>query len=130
MKVLIIDPDWTFSRQAAGYLESMAHLVVHQAEKTKAIELAQRWQPDLLIVAAEYVEDGILDDLKSAAKDAAVLLTEYMERYDRAWRAWQLGGDELLMKPVFQSADLHNAIVAARESAATGVRVNPMSESA
>jgi DNA-binding response OmpR family regulator len=130
MKVLIIDPDWTFSRQAAGYLESMAHLVVHQADRGEATELAQRWRPDLLIVAAEYVEDGILGALREAAPEAAVLLTEFMERYDRAWRAWQIGGDELLMKPVFHAKDLHSAIVAARESATTGVRPQPMSESA
>ena len=130
MKILIVDPDWQFSRQAAGYLESMAHLVVHQAETQRALELAAHWQPDLLILAAENVEAGLLEEFKSAAPAAAVLLTEFMDRYDRAWRAWQVGGDELLMKPVLRRQELQSAIVSAMENAATGTRAVRLAESA
>ena len=28
-----------------------------------------------------------------------MLLTGWLDRYDRVWRAWQRGGDELLIKP-------------------------------
>ena len=53
-----------------------------------------------------------------------------MDRYDRAWRAWQTGGDELLMKPVFTSAELHQAIVTALENAAAGCRTRPTAATA
>ena len=51
----------------------------------------------------------------------AVLLTGWMDRYDVAWHAWQRGGDELLIKPVFRIEELHEAIVTAMENAATAV---------
>jgi DNA-binding response OmpR family regulator len=130
MKILISDPDWHFSRQAAGYLEGMAHLVVHQADTNQALELARRWEPDVVILAAESAEAGLLEELCESQTRPAILLTEYMDRYDRAWRAWQIGGDELLMKPVFESRELHDAIVAARENAATGVRTAVTAQSA
>jgi hypothetical protein len=53
-----------------------------------------------------------------------------MERYDRVWRMWQEGGDELLMKPIFNIDDLHDAIVVALENASTGTRVRPVAASA
>lgn len=130
MKILISDPDWHFSRQAAGALETKSHLVVHQADVNQALELSRRWQPDVVILAAEYAQKEVLDQLRSQQEAPAVLLTEYMDRYDRAWRAWQLGGDELLMKPIFESSELLSAIVSARESAATGVREEPAARSA
>jgi len=51
-----------------------------------------------------------------------VLLTGWLDRYDIAWRAWQKGGDELLIKPVFSTDDIHEAIVTALENAAAGTR--------
>ena len=54
-----------------------------------------------------------------------MLLTENLDRFDRAWRAWQQGGDELLLKPVLSTHDLHQAIVTARENAVAGVRPHP-----
>jgi DNA-binding response OmpR family regulator len=130
MKILISDPDWHFSRQAAAHLEQMAHLVVHQADVDQALELSRRWEPDVVILAAEYAEGGALEALRDQDEAPAILLTEYMDRYDRAWRAWQIGGDELLMKPIFESGELVNAIVAARESAASGIRTAPAARSA
>jgi hypothetical protein len=51
-----------------------------------------------------------------------VLLTEHMDRYDRAWRAWQVVGDELLMKPVFNAHEIHMGVVMALEAHAAGAR--------
>jgi len=59
-----------------------------------------------------------------------VLLTGWMERYDRVWRIWQEGGDELLMKPMFNTDDLHQGIVVALENASTGTRIRPVAASA
>ena len=56
----------------------------------------------------------------------AVLLTIWMDRYDIAWRAWQRGGDELLMKPLFNTGELHLAIVTALQNAAAGTRTSRM----
>jgi hypothetical protein len=53
-----------------------------------------------------------------------------MDRYDRIWRAWQQGGDELLVKPIFTSKELLDAIVATMENAVTGRRSQPAAVSA
>lgn len=123
MKVLIADPDWYFSQRAGRFLESRAHLVVHEGAWDAALDQARRWLPDLVILASELaLHDGVMAALSSLKPRPAVLLTERMDRFDRAWRAWQQGGDELLLKPVLSSYDLHQAIVTARENAAAGIR--------
>ena len=130
MRVVIADRDWRFVRQASAHLESHAHLVVTESDSQEVVTRASHWQADLVILAAELAEEGALDALEQLSPAPAVLLTEHMDRYDRAWRAWQRGGDELLMKPVFRAEDLHQAIVTAMENAATGTRVRPAAASA
>jgi len=120
MKVVIADPDWRFAEQATSYLESRAHLVVYQPHPDEALAQAAHWQADLVIVAAELAGKGLLESLYQLKPRPAVLLTGWMDRYTRVWRAWQRGGDELLMKPVFKSEELHLAIVTALENAAAG----------
>ncbi len=123
MKVLIADSDWHFARQARGFLESRAHYVVCESHPREALGRAGKWLPDLVILAAEFaVKDGFVSSLSALDPAPAVLLTERMDRFDRAWRAWQIGGDELLIKPVLHTHELHSAIVAARENAVAGVR--------
>ena len=68
--------------------------------------------------------------MPSAVAKPAVLLTGRMDRYSVAWKAWQKGGDELLMKPVFKSEEIHDAIVTAMENRVSGKRVAPMSATA
>ena len=130
MKVLIADPDWRFASQAAGYLESHAHLVVRCSEQKAAAKTAAQWRPDLVIVSETLTETGLLEQLHGMEDRPAVLLVGRMDRYDRVWRAWQLGGDELLMKPVFKSQELHDAIVTALENATTGQRRQALATSA
>ena len=120
MKILIVDADWRFVRQATDYLESRAHLVAHQNQVSAAMIQANRWQPDLVILAAELADDRLVNSLSSSPNPPAVLLTEHMDRYDRAWRAWQRCGHELLMKPLFKSQDLQDAVTNALENAVMG----------
>jgi len=122
MKVLIVEPDWHFARQATDFLESHAHSVVHEPSPAEALVCAERWRPDLVILAAELAPGVMVERFASLEPRPALLLTEYMHRFDRAWRAWQKGGDELLMKPLFHAAELHEAIVMAMENAAAGER--------
>jgi CheY-like chemotaxis protein len=122
MKVLLVDNDWRFTRQATQYLESHAHHVATEPTATAAVARAKHWQPDLVIVSDEQALDGMSAEIAAMNPRPAVLLTGSMDRFDRAWRAWQKGGDELLMKPVFRAQELHDAIVTAMENAATGVR--------
>jgi len=122
MKVLIADHDWHFAGQTRKYLESHAHLVVHESRPIHAQAKAEHWQPDLVIVSAEAAETGLLESLYEINPRPAVLITEHMDQFGRAWRAWQMGGDELLMKPVFKVEELHQAIVKALENAAAGIR--------
>lgn len=116
MKVLIADGDWRFAAQVMEHLESHAHLVIHQAQKNEITNRAQHWQCDLVILSAELANKGVLEELQALPQRPAILLTGWMHRYDQAWRAWQKGGDELLMKPVFHVHEVHEAIVAALEN--------------
>ncbi|MCE5277932.1 MAG: response regulator [Planctomycetaceae bacterium] len=122
MKVLIIEPDWRFAQQATAFLESHAHLTVHETTAEGGLAKASHWQPDLVIAADVFAEDGLLESLADVPDKPAVLLTGWMDRYDVAWRAWQRGGDELLMKPVFRAEELHGAIITAMENATAGTR--------
>lgn len=122
LKVLIAEPDFRFARTAANYLESHAHHVVQEANAEKALQRVQHWSPDLVVVAAELAEGGLLQDLQKLPNRPAVLLTGWLDRYDIAWRAWQIGGDELLVKPVFNIEEFHQATVTALENAATCTR--------
>lgn len=122
MKVLVVEPDWRFAQMAATYLESHAHLVVRESRLDNALERAAHWHPDLAIVASELAEDSFLELLAEVEPRPAVLLTGWLDRYDIAWRAWQKGGDELLIKPIFTTEELHQAIVVALENAAAGTR--------
>ncbi len=125
-KVLIADPDWRFSNQVATFLESHAHLVARESRPEQVLVHAKRWQPDLVIVSAELAEDkNLMDALDALRPRPAILLTGWLDRFDRVWRAWQRGGDELLIKPVLRSQELHAAIVTALENAAAGGRKRP-----
>lgn len=130
MKVLIADPDWRFAVKTRDYLEAHAHSVLSHADAAGVMERARHWQPDLIILAAELAENGVLNELHALPDRPAVLLTEHMDRYDRAWRAWQQGGDELLMKPVFHKRELQQAIVAALENCTVGRRMRPTAATA
>ena len=116
MKVMIIESDWPFEAKATEYFESHADLVVHEIP-AGAVDHARSWGPDLLILAAEYATEGLLDSMGKLEPAPAVLLTEHMSRFDRAWSAWQLGGDELLMKPIFHLHELRQASITAMENA-------------
>ena len=122
LKVLIADSDWRFTQQASAYLESHAHLVVCEAGLKAARAKALHWRPDLVILSAEEANRGLIEPLCEMKPRPAILLTGRMDRFDQAWQAWQKGGDELLMKPVFKLEELHQAIVTALENATTGVR--------
>jgi CheY-like chemotaxis protein len=120
MRILIIDADWHFVSQATNYLESRAHLVVHQNQVGAALAQVNHWQPDLVVLAAELADDRLVNALWNSFNPPAVLLTEHVDRFDRAWRTWQKCGHELLMKPVCKSQELQDAIVKAMENAVVG----------
>ncbi len=122
MKVLIADPDWRFAQKASIYLESRADLVVHVSTADEALTSISQWQPDVVMLAAELAEGDMLQTIMQQEDRPAILLTDQMDRFDRAWRAWQNGGDEILLKPVFAANELQLAIITARENALTGER--------
>jgi len=120
MKVLIVDPDWHFFFQTRDILESCGHCVVQEQAPQAALERAEHWQPDLILVSAELPETAEGDLLQSLAElrpRPAILLTAGLDRFDKAWRAWQHGGDDVLFKPVLHPSELHVAIITARENA-------------
>lgn len=121
MKIIIVDSDWRFVSKATRYFESFADAVLQQSAFS-LVSQAETWQPDLVILAAEYATENLLESLQTISPRPAVLITEHMSRYDRAWAAWQRGGDELLMKPVFKSQDLREAVQVAMQNAAVNPR--------
>ncbi len=117
MKVLIIDPDPRFGENVRDSLESHTHLVVHLTDASLARDRVLQWKPDIVIIAAELHGDGLLEFLHSGPHRPAVLLTGWMDSYAEVWQAWQRGGHELLMKPVFNSREVYDAMLTARENA-------------
>ncbi len=133
MKVLIVDADWYFLRQARAYLESRGHLTIHEPDPHKALARITHWQPDMVIVSAEMKEcaDGdLLTKLSSLQPRPAILLTSPLDQFEKAWRAWQKGGDEVVFKPVMHGSELHVAIVTALENANCPRRIRTLVEPA
>lgn len=124
MKVVMLDTDWHFAARAQSYFESRGDLVSTERPES-LVSRVRAWQPDLVILSAEYASEELLDALLSIPQRPAVLLTETLSRFDRAWAAWQNGGDELLIKPIFRDSELHHAAVVAMENAAVHSRWAP-----
>jgi DNA-binding response OmpR family regulator len=122
MKVLLVDNDWRFVRQATSYLESRAHLVSHQTQLTDALAQVDHWQPDLVVLSSEIAQLGVLAALKGRKNRPAILLTGYLDQYHEVWRAWQDGGDDVLIKPVMSGQEFQMAITTAMENAVAGTR--------
>ena len=122
MKVLIADTDRDFALKAWAYYEKSANLVLLQPDSDQVVASARSWGADLVIVSARQVEQGVLEGLYALPARPAVLVTEHMRNPGRAWRAWQQGGDELLLKPVFKLKELAQAVTNALGSAAWGRR--------
>jgi DNA-binding response OmpR family regulator len=120
MKILIMETDWQFAGKVTRYLESHAHLVVNYSDTSEALKKINGWKPDLVILSADLAEKDLLNGIHAVDGRPAILLTGWMERYDVAWRAWQAGGDDLLLKPVLRSEELEEAILTARENAISG----------
>ena len=120
MKVLFVDPDWHFVQQARGFLEAHAHLVVYEPQPAAALQRALRWQPDVVVISAELpccCDGSRLEELSQLRPRPAIVLTSSLARFDKAWRAWQRGGDEVLIKPLLHPNEIHAAIVAAMQNA-------------
>ena len=120
MKVLIIDSDWRFVERVREYLEGFGHYVVHQPDAKKALQQVSKWRPDIIMVdcAIEACSNGdLLQVFGRLIPRPAVLLTSYMDDFQKAWRAWQHGGDELLFKPILHISELHTAIITAMRNA-------------
>jgi len=119
MRILIVDPDWHFFAQARDFLEARGHFVVHRNDADQAVERARCWKPDVVIVSAELTAccDGdLLRRLAAVQPRPAILLAAGLDAFDKAWRAWQHGGDDLLFKPLLHSSELHVALVTALEN--------------
>ncbi len=122
MRVLIAETDWRFAEQATRYLEAHAHDVVYVSRAEDVTSRLRTWRADLVIVSADLAEGTLLRTLQAGPNRPAILLTAWMDRFDLAWRAWQSGGDELLMKPVFTLDDFEDAVRGALQNAAAGKR--------
>ena len=119
MKILIADSDWQFLRQAREYLEPMGHLVVNESDPDAAARRAENWKPDVVMVSAELpaCSDGsLLAQLENIHPRPAIVLTALLEKFADAWRAWQHGGDELIIKPVLHASELHVALLVAMKN--------------
>ena len=119
LRVLIVDTDIRFVEQARRHLEACGHHGAH-VDVSRVTQRAEQWRADLVIASAELplVHQGeLLSALHDVDQRPAVLLTASMDRFDLAWQAWHKGGDELLLKPMLNAAELHCAIATARQNA-------------
>ncbi len=120
MRVLIADPDWVFLQQIRSYLESRGHHTVYEPDTDVVLERAGHWRPDVVMLSAELddVCDGnLVEKLSALQPRPAILLTAALDSFDKAWRAWQHGGDEMLFKPMLNTSELNVAMFAAMENA-------------
>ncbi|MEI7835379.1 MAG: response regulator [Planctomycetota bacterium] len=122
MKVLIFDADDRFADQAQRYFESHADLVLRAFSAAEALKAAQSWRPDLAIIDADLAGETLLRGVQALPGRPAILLTGWPDKVAHVWRAWQTGGDELLMKPLLHTDELQMAAATARENAVTGAR--------
>ena len=108
-KVILVESDTRFARQLENYFVSKSAKV---AESTPAelVNFATRFQPDLIILAAEFANSELCSALHRLPHKPAILLTEHMANFKQAWRAWQMGGHELLMKPVLKAQEVADAV--------------------
>ncbi len=136
MKILIADPDWNFLNQAREYLEPMGHLVVHETNAQAAAARAEQWKPDVIMVSVEFpecTEGDLLATFQNLHPRPAVVLTSQLENFAEAWRAWQHGGDELVVKPILHGSELHVALLVAMKNVHTPRQRNtaaPMAKTA
>ena len=125
MKILIADADAAFTRKVTQTLESRGHYVAEEADPPAALARALRWKPDVVLVNAAQppVADGdLLEQLARIHPRPAVLLTANLDEFAIAWRAWQRGGDEVLLKPVLRASEIHVAIAVAIQNSLVGRR--------
>ena len=120
MKILVVDSDWQFLRKTRDLLEPHGHHIVHEADPDQALRQSLKWCPDVIMVSTEYescCDGALLSDFSRLRPRPAILLTSAMTDFDRAWRSWQRGGDDVLFKPLLHSSELHTAIMSARQNA-------------
>lgn len=117
MKVMVVDSDSKFAALVRQHCEAHGHHCLHVPDGDPAVSKAMEWDPDLVMVAAELAVSGVVKSLLDLQPRPALLIVGWMDRYDVAWRAWQIGGDELLMKPVFNVGEIHLAITTALDNA-------------
>ena len=140
--VLIVDDDDVLADVLSRRLQHQGFETSTATSGKAGLAETRANHPDLIVldlclpdidgfaICEELAEDGLLRELHAMDDRPAVLLVGWMDRYAGVWRAWQQGGDELLMKPIFKVEELHSAIVAALENAAAGVRYRPAAASA
>lgn len=125
LKVLICDGDWRFVDRATRFLASHGHQVMSEALPSEAADLASHWRPDVVVLASESADganEQIISQLRRISPRPALLLTGQLDRFDAAWRAWQRGADELLLKPVINAWELHTAIIGAINAASPAAK--------
>ena len=116
MRILIVDPDWHFVGQAREYLESRGDFVACEQKPDGTLARVVRWRPDVVMISAELSEvwgGYMLRNLGKVNPAPAVILTAGLDRFDKAWQAWQRGGHEVLFKPVLHPSELHVTIISA-----------------
>lgn len=119
MRILMLQSDWNFIRQARGFLENHGHSVVVENDPKLALARADHWKPDVVIVGADLAgvhKGDLLAQFKECQPRPALLLTAPLARFDLAWRAWQKGADEMIFTPLLHASELNVAIFTATEN--------------
>lgn len=91
LRILICDPDREFVRAAEKILAGEGHTVMAEAGLPRAIRLALKSHPDVIILPSELVDDpstNLFEELIDCLTPRSViLLISRMARFDLAWLA-------------------------------------------
>jgi len=119
-KILLVDPDLQLLTYALGSLREAGYDVISESDATKAMDLAGRWCPHLVIAPSRTLaawQQAGPKGTQALPPGSALLVTAQADEPDQQWRNWVDQGHEILLKPIVHYHELHAAIESAMRAA-------------
>jgi DNA-binding NtrC family response regulator len=126
LKVLVLDDDLRIREEIAEFLTEMDYDVVQADRPSKAGELLDSFNPDLMIIDINLPEkDGLtyLHEIKEFHPALEVIVITGFADVDKAVKALRLGATDFLHKPL-KLVDLQSSIIRTRKFVELSKEVN------
>ena len=123
-RVLISDSDWRLLAFAFSDLRNHGFEVMIEPSAAAALELAERWRPDVVIASKRILSEWermLGSGLTPPLGEAAVVVTIGADEADEAWQPLLDRGFDVLPKPLVHPSELR----AAMEVAVSSIRGEP-----